>query len=170
MELTNGTIKEHPYSRLNYLDEKTPNQITIKRAREITNDSIVIVPKEDPERDIVCKVINYTRTKTGKLGMPKITITAIGVFDRNTYEHFFYQNQSICFVELLYTNYNIVDTKDGFLSLVNNNMNLREDVNIPPNDLGNYIIEHLQKGEMVMCKVATFGNFDDVVEAWVENS
>ena len=80
-----------------------------------------------------CKVIEITTSKTGKHGHAKANITALDVFTGKKYEEVAPTSHNLEQPVVKSVNYTLIDvTKDGSLSLMDENNNTREDLNLPP--------------------------------------
>jgi len=82
-----------------------------------------------------CKVVSFSTAKVGKHGSAKAMITGIDIFTSNKYECTFSTGDNVdapLMKRIEYTLINIED--DGFVSLMDDNGNMKEDLKLPEDE------------------------------------
>ena len=82
-----------------------------------------------------CKVVSFSTAKVGKHGSAKAMVTGIDIFTSNKYECTFSTGDNVdapLMKRIEYTLINIED--DGFVSLMDDNGNMKEDLKLPEDE------------------------------------
>lgn len=83
-------------------------------------------------KDKPCKVTNVSTSKTGKHGHAKCNFTALDIFTNKKYEDIIPATHNAHIPVVTRKDYDLIDiTDDGFLSLMEENGDMREDVKLP---------------------------------------
>merc|ERR1712158_140588 len=78
-----------------------------------------------------CKIVEMSTSKTGKHGHAKVHMVALDIF----------------------TGKKLIDIDDGFLSLMDDGGDIRDDLKVPEGDLGSEIVEQHGNGSELLCTV-----------------
>ena len=79
-----------------------------------------------------CRVVDYTTSKTGKHGHAKANITGIDIFNGKKYEDSCPTSHNVEVPNIKRTPYTVIDVdQDGFVSLMDAQGNLRQDLKLP---------------------------------------
>ncbi|KYR01903.1 eukaryotic translation initiation factor 5A [Tieghemostelium lacteum] len=107
-----------------------------------------------------CKVVEMSTSKTGKHGHAKVNITAIDIFTGKKYEEICPSTHNIDVPNVSRAEYIVVDvTDDGFLSLMDSDGAMKEDLKCPDDDLGAQIQKMIGEGKEVSIGVlSALGN------------
>ncbi|KAF6769064.1 hypothetical protein AHF37_12548 [Paragonimus kellicotti] len=103
-----------------------------------------------------CQITFMSTSKTGKHGSAKVHITGVDIFTGKKYEEQNPSTATMMVPKIARKEYQLIDIKDGFLSLMGEDLAVRENIPLPDGDLGKEIRE----------KWETKGD-DDVVTVWV---
>lgn len=83
-------------------------------------------------KDKPCKVTAVSTSKTGKHGHAKCNFTALDIFTNKKYEDIIPATHNAHIPVVVRKDYDLIDiTDDGFLSLMEENGDMREDVKLP---------------------------------------
>jgi len=81
-----------------------------------------------------CRVVNIAISKTGKHGHAKAAITGIDIFTSKKYEEVVPTSHSVQSFNPTKTVYTLLDITETGLSLMSNDGEIREDLNLPEDD------------------------------------
>lgn len=82
-----------------------------------------------------CKIANVTVSKTGKHGHAKANFTAIDIFTNKKYEDFMATSHTMMVPNINRAEYSLLDIdEDGAVSLMTDDGETKDDLNLPPND------------------------------------
>ncbi|GAB1192124.1 translation protein SH3-like domain-containing protein [Aspergillus pseudonomiae] len=86
-----------------------------------------------------CKIVDMSTSKTGKHGHAKVHLVAIDIFTGKKLEDLSpsTHNMDVPFVKR--TEYQLLNIDDGFLNLMNENGDSKDDVKLPDGELGDRI-------------------------------
>ncbi|MGW2364661.1 translation initiation factor IF-5A [Streptomyces sp. NPDC001667] len=122
----------------------TPRQASALRR----NDYVVL--KGRP-----CKIIDMSTSKTGKHGHAKINIVGIDIFTGRKYEDMSPSTHNLEVPNVKQVEYQVIDIDDGFLSLMGDGGDTKEDVKLPTGDLGESIESQYRSGKELVVTVIT---------------
>ena len=113
-----------------------------------------------------CKVAEVTTSKTGKHGHAKANITAIDVFTGKKYEEVAPTSHSLPSPVVKRSVYQLIDVKpDGFLSLMDEANNTRDDMALPADqEMADKIKEAFDNGDEVSIVVMSAMGKECVME------
>ncbi|KAJ5121986.1 hypothetical protein N7448_003116 [Penicillium atrosanguineum] len=87
-----------------------------------------------------CKIASMSTSKTGKHGHAKVNITAFDIFTGKKLEDLSPSTHNMDVPHVQRTEYQLLDiTDDGFLSLMKEDGDTKDDVKVPDNDIGQRI-------------------------------
>jgi len=101
-----------------------------------------------------CKIVEMSTSKTGKHGHAKVHLVALDVFTQKKYEDICPSTHNMDCPVVNRKEFTFCDLKDdGFLSLMDDQGTLREDLKLPPGDLGAEIKKKFENGDTFLVNV-----------------
>merc|ERR1712036_47114 len=102
-----------------------------------------------------CKIVDMSTSKTGKHGHAKVNLTGVDIFDGKKYEDMSPSTHNMEVPNVKRTEYNVIDvTEEGYLSLMEDNGDVRDDLHCNHNlDLLNEIRTKFDAGDEMMVTV-----------------
>lgn len=100
-----------------------------------------------------CKIVEMSTSKTGKHGHAKVHMVGIDIFTGKKYEDICPSTHNMDVPHVKREDYQLTDIDDGFLVLLNDNGDLREDLKIPDGDLGTQLRAEFDAGKELVCTV-----------------
>jgi translation initiation factor 5A len=100
-----------------------------------------------------CKVVNMSTSKTGKHGHAKVNLTAVDIFTGKKYEDVVPSTHNVEVPHVRRTEYTLVDIQDDFLSLMNESGDMKEDLKVPEDEVGEQIRALFDEGKELMITV-----------------
>lgn len=94
-----------------------------------------------------CKIANISTSKTGKHGHAKMNITGIDVLTKKKYEELAPTSHNVYVPVITRTEYQVVSAEDGYLSLMDAEGNVKDDIEVPEDEFGEQIKEGLSAGQ-----------------------
>lgn len=106
-----------------------------------------------------CKIVDMSTSKTGKHGHAKVNIVGIDIFNSKKYEDMSPSTHNMSVPVIKREEFTLVDiAEDGFMSLMDENGNLKNDVKLPEGELGQQIKDEFDNGkELVACVLNACG-------------
>ncbi|KAJ8278127.1 hypothetical protein GJAV_G00084160 [Gymnothorax javanicus] len=100
-----------------------------------------------------CKIVEMSTSKTGKHGHAKVHLVGIDIFTGKKYEDICPSTHNMDVPNIKRNEFQLVGVHDGYLSLLMDNGELREDLKLPEGDLGKEIDNKFTSGEDAMISV-----------------
>ncbi|KAK2870194.1 hypothetical protein QQF64_021847 [Cirrhinus molitorella] len=100
-----------------------------------------------------CKIVEMSTSKTGKHGHAKVHLVGIDIFTNKKYEDICPSTHNMDVPNTKRNDYQLVDISEGFLSLMLDNGDVREDLRVPDGDLGKEIENKFAAGEEMLVTV-----------------
>ncbi|TRY95255.1 hypothetical protein DNTS_012195 [Danionella cerebrum] len=100
-----------------------------------------------------CKIVEMSTSKTGKHGHAKVHMVGIDIFTNKKYEDICPSTHNMDVPNIKRNDYQLVDISEGFLSLMMDNGDVREDLRVPEGDLGKEIESKFSAGEEMLVTV-----------------
>ncbi|KAJ8279280.1 hypothetical protein COCON_G00063460 [Conger conger] len=97
-----------------------------------------------------CKIVEMSTSKTGKHGHAKVHMVGIDIFSGKKYEDICPSTHNMDVPNIKRNDFQLIGVQDGYLSLLADNGDVRNDLKVPDGDLGK---------EMEL----KFGNGDDTL-------
>lgn len=105
-----------------------------------------------------CKIIDMSTSKTGKHGHAKVHLVATDIFTLKKLEDLSPSTHNMEVPIVKRTEFQLLDIDDGFLSLMNNDGDMKEDVKAPEGELGDKLQNDFDEGkELLVTIVAAMG-------------
>ncbi|XP_041515168.1 eukaryotic translation initiation factor 5A-2 isoform X1 [Microtus oregoni] len=106
-----------------------------------------------------CKIVEMSTSKTGKHGHAKVHLVGIDIFTGKKYEDICPSTHNMDVPNIKRNDYQLICIQDGYLSLLTETGEVREDLKLPEGELGKEIEGKYNAGE----DVQTFGLCADYV-------
>ncbi|XP_012692491.1 eukaryotic translation initiation factor 5A-2 [Clupea harengus] len=100
-----------------------------------------------------CKIVEMSTSKTGKHGHAKVHMVGIDIFTGKKNEDICPSTHNMDVPNIKRVDYQLVNISDGFLTLLKDNGDLREDLRLPEGDLGKEIENKFEANEDIMISV-----------------
>ncbi|KAG6447688.1 hypothetical protein O3G_MSEX005121 [Manduca sexta] len=101
-----------------------------------------------------CKIVEMSTSKTGKHGHAKVHLVGIDIFNGKKYEDICPSTHNMDVPHVKREDYQLTDiSDDGYLTLMADNGDLREDLKIPDGDLGTQLRADFDSGKELLCTV-----------------
>ncbi|KAL4997360.1 translation protein SH3-like domain-containing protein [Aspergillus recurvatus] len=95
-----------------------------------------------------CKIVDMSTSKTGKHGHAKVHLVAIDIFTGKKYEDLSPSTHNMDVPNVSRKEYQLLDvTDDGFLSLMDDSGDTKDDVKVPEGDVGERINKMFKEEE-----------------------
>merc|ERR1712137_1030729 len=100
-----------------------------------------------------CKIVEMSTSKTGKHGHAKVHLVGIDIFNGKKLEDICPSTHNMDVPVVKREDYTLVDIIEGYLTLMSDNGDLREDLKCPDGDIGNQIKTDFENGCELLCTV-----------------
>ncbi|XP_067898913.1 eukaryotic translation initiation factor 5A-1-like isoform X4 [Heterodontus francisci] len=100
-----------------------------------------------------CKIVEMSTSKTGKHGHAKVHMVGIDIFTSKKYEDICPSTHNVDVPNVKRNDYQLIGITDGYLSLLTDNGEIREDLKLADSDLGKEILQRYDAGEDLMITV-----------------
>jgi len=101
-----------------------------------------------------CKIVEMSTSKTGKHGHAKVHMVALDIFTGKKYEDICPSTHNMDVPNVKRRDFQLLDVSDdGYLSLMDDGGNTRDDLKLPEADLGSEIKAAYDDGKDIMCTV-----------------
>ncbi|KAM6968576.1 eukaryotic translation initiation factor 5A-1-like [Tautogolabrus adspersus] len=98
-----------------------------------------------------CKIVEMSTSKTGKHGHAKVHLIGIDLFTQKKYEDICPSTHNMDVPNVTRRDYQVCDLDgDGFLTLMDDSGDTREDLKVPENDVGKDIEKKFTNGDNFM--------------------
>ncbi|ODQ65520.1 translation initiation factor eIF-5A [Nadsonia fulvescens var. elongata DSM 6958] len=100
-----------------------------------------------------CKIVDMSTSKTGKHGHAKVHLVAIDIFTNKKLEDLSPSTHNMEVPHVYRTEFQLIDIDDGFLSLMNGDGDLKDDVRAPEGELGDKIQADFDAGKDLLVTI-----------------
>ncbi|CDH48576.1 eukaryotic translation initiation factor 5a [Lichtheimia corymbifera JMRC:FSU:9682] len=105
-----------------------------------------------------CKIVDMSTSKTGKHGHAKVNLVAIDIFTGKKYEDVSPSTHNMDVPNIKRSEYQLINIEDGYLSLMLDSGETKEDVKVPEGELGEQIQNDFDEGkDLIVGIVAAMG-------------
>jgi len=117
-----------------------------------------------------CKIVEMSTSKTGKHGHAKVHLVGLDIFTQKKYDDLSPSTHNMDVPVVKREDFILTDISgDGFLSLMGESGDIREDLKLPEGELGQKIQEEYEAGKELLCTVLKAVG-EECVIAWKPNS
>ncbi|XP_067828152.1 eukaryotic translation initiation factor 5A-1-like [Heptranchias perlo] len=114
-----------------------------------------------------CKIVDMSTSKTGKHGHAKVHLVGIDLFTGKKYEDICPSTHNMDVPNIRRSDYQLIGILDGYLSLLGDSGEVREDLKLPDNELGKDIEQRYNAGEETVITVLSAMNEESAIAAKV---
>lgn len=100
-----------------------------------------------------CKIVEMSTSKTGKHGHAKVHLVALDIFTGKKLEDICPSTHNMDVPHVTRKEYSLLNIEDGFLSLMDDGGDQREDIKVPEGDIGEEITTKFDAGENLLVTV-----------------
>ncbi|XP_040205272.1 eukaryotic translation initiation factor 5A-2 [Rana temporaria] len=100
-----------------------------------------------------CKIVEMSTSKTGKHGHAKVHLVGIDIFSGKKYEDICPSTHNMDVPNIKRNDYQLIGITEGYLSLLCDNGDVRDDLKLPDGDLGKEIEARYEAGDEIMISV-----------------
>jgi len=100
-----------------------------------------------------CKIVEMSTSKTGKHGHAKVHLVAIDLFTGKKLEELCPSTHNMDVPTVSRTEYQVLNIEDGFLSLLLDSGDTKDDVKVPEGDIGNKLTQDFNDGKSILATV-----------------
>lgn len=105
-----------------------------------------------------CKIVDMSTSKTGKHGSAKVNLVGIDIFTGKKYEDISPSTHNMEVPNVIRKEYQLIDIDDGFLSLITDSGDTKNDVKLPENEIGEQIKKDFEAGKDLLVTVVSAMN------------
>ena len=105
-----------------------------------------------------CKIVDMSTSKTGKHGHAKVHLVGIDIFTSKKYEDISPSTHNMDVPRVARNEYSLIDIDDGFMSLMTNNGDTKDDVKVPEGELGDKLKADFEDGKDLVVTVISSMN------------
>ncbi|XP_032872697.1 eukaryotic translation initiation factor 5A-1-like [Amblyraja radiata] len=98
-------------------------------------------------RNRPCKIVDMSTSKTGKHGHAKVHLVGLDIFTSKKHEDICPSTHNMDVPNIKRSDYQLIEIQDGYLTLLSDAGELREDLKLPENDLGKEMATRFASGE-----------------------
>merc|ERR1712037_27209 len=111
-----------------------------------------------------CKIVEMSTSKTGKHGHAKVHMVALDIFTQKKYEDICPSTHNMDVPNITRRDYQLLDVSDdGYLSLMDDAGNTRDDLQNPDGDVGDEIKGAISDGKDILCTVLSACGEESVI-------
>lgn len=100
-----------------------------------------------------CKIVEMSTSKTGKHGHAKVHLVGLDIFTGKKYEDICPSTHNMNVPNVSRTDFQCVSIEDGYLSLLSDGGDMREDIKVPDSDVGKEITTKSDAGESFLVTI-----------------
>ncbi|KAJ3355495.1 eukaryotic translation initiation factor 5A [Allomyces macrogynus ATCC 38327] len=105
-----------------------------------------------------CKIVDMSTSKTGKHGHAKVNLTAIDIFTGKKLEDVSPSTHNMDVPHVSRNEYSLINIDEGYLNLMDDAGNTKDDVKVPEGDLGAKLTAEFEDGkELLVTIIAAMG-------------
>eukprot|EP00800_Vazella_pourtalesii_P004802 TRINITY_DN1555_c1_g1_i1.p1 TRINITY_DN1555_c1_g1~~TRINITY_DN1555_c1_g1_i1.p1 ORF type:complete len:156 (+),score=34.62 TRINITY_DN1555_c1_g1_i1:251-718(+) len=100
-----------------------------------------------------CKIVEMSTSKTGKHGHAKVHLIGLDLATNKKYEDLCPSTHNMNVPNVSRIDYQVTDVYEGYLALMAENGDLKNDIKVPDGDLGKDISDKSERGDQFMVTV-----------------
>jgi translation initiation factor 5A len=100
-----------------------------------------------------CKIVEMSTSKTGKHGHAKVHMVALDIFTGKKYEDICPSTHNMDVPNVKRKDYQLLSVDDGFLSMMDDAGEQREDLKVPEGEIGAEIATAMENDKEILCTV-----------------
>ena len=100
-----------------------------------------------------CKIVEMSTSKTGKHGHAKVHLVGLDVITGKKYEDICPSTHNMNVPKVTRTDYQVIDVNDGYISMMSETGDTRNDIKVPEGDMGKEITDKFEKNDQYMVTV-----------------
>jgi len=105
-------------------------------------------------KDKPCKIVEMSTSKTGKHGHAKVNLVGLDIFTGKKYEDICPSTHNMSVPVVTRKELSLCDiSDDNFMSLMDENGNIRDDLKLPEGELGEQIADKFKEGDSLLVSV-----------------
>ncbi|XP_040578540.1 eukaryotic translation initiation factor 5A-1 [Lepeophtheirus salmonis] len=117
-----------------------------------------------------CKIVEMSTSKTGKHGHAKVHMVALDIFTQKKYEDICPSTHNMDVPNVKRKDYQLLDIDDGFLSLMDDSGNTRDDLRVPEGEIGDEIKVAIAESRDILCTVLSACGEESVIATKVNTA
>ncbi|ODQ47329.1 hypothetical protein PICMEDRAFT_71411 [Pichia membranifaciens NRRL Y-2026] len=102
-----------------------------------------------------CKIVDMSTSKTGKHGHAKVHLVAIDIFTQKKLEDLSPSTHNMEVPVVKRNEFQLLDIDDGYLSLMNNDGDMKEDVRAPEGEMGEKLQSDFDDGKELIVTIVS---------------
>lgn len=102
-----------------------------------------------------CKIVDMSTSKTGKHGHAKVHLVAIDIFTQKKLEDLSPSTHNMEVPVVKRNEFQLLDIDDGYLSLMSNDGDMKEDVRAPEGELGEKLQSDFDEGKELIVTIVS---------------
>ena len=114
-----------------------------------------------------CKIIDMSTSKTGKHGGAKVHLTGIDIFTGKKIEDICSSTHNMEVPNVGRNEYTLVNIEDGFMSLMDANGDMKDDIKVPEGELGEKMEADFEEGKELVVTIISAMN-EEMCSAYKE--
>lgn len=100
-----------------------------------------------------CKIVDMSTSKTGKHGSAKVNLVGIDIFTAKKYEEICPSTHNMDVPVVSRAEYSLIDIDDGFLSLMTNNGETKDDVKLGDDEVCQRLKADFEEGKELLVTI-----------------
>ncbi|XP_071946125.1 eukaryotic translation initiation factor 5A-1-like [Antedon mediterranea] len=100
-----------------------------------------------------CKIVEMSTSKTGKHGHAKVHLVALDIFTNKKYEDICPSTHNMNVPHVSRVDYQLTNIDEGYLSLMDDGGDVREDIKLPENEIGKEINTKFENDETILVTI-----------------
>ncbi|XP_031141048.2 eukaryotic translation initiation factor 5A-1 [Sander lucioperca] len=100
-----------------------------------------------------CKIVEMSTSKTGKHGHAKVNLVGIDIFTNKKHEDMCPSTHNMDVPHIKRIDYQLVNIAEGYMTLMSDNGDIREDLRVPETEVGKEIETKFEAGDEFMVTV-----------------
>jgi len=116
-----------------------------------------------------CKIVEMSTSKTGKHGHAKVHLVGVDIFTGKKYEDICPSTHNMDVPDVRRQDYQLVNIEEGYLSLMDDGGDTRDDIKLPEGDIGKEIKEKFENAGHDMLLVTVLSACGEEMAVGIKN-